>query len=183
MLFCWMPVDKKHFWQLPLSLMCVSCEEGRRWLNYKRGKRRHMIFSQSWPNPKFWKQGLFRWRVKSAYWKRCPQSSSFRGKRKRQRGRLKGRRTEGHCSAFCLFDNLKIWLLLSRTEKILVGLECSPVTYLQLFITAVGVSPFPSLQPNEFLDLSFTLTLTLFFLFFKHGEAMWQPTAFIPPIS
>lgn len=60
----------------------------------------------------------------------------------------KGRRKWRPHSAFCLHDSLKIWLHYCPGRKSLVGLVCSPVTYLQFFVMAVGIFLLPfSLVP------------------------------------
>lgn len=70
--------------------------------------------------------------------------------------------------------------LLSRKEKSLVGLKCSPVTYLQFLLWLLVSSSFPFLQSHEYLEHCFSV-LSLFFKHWEHGTPLWSPSTSTPP--
>lgn len=164
---------------LLLSLTRVSWGRGGGWYNYKRGKRRHMILlSPDWTHilkaRAVYVEGKKVLSGAGAHWE------EISGQRKWENKKGKAGKMKATFSFVSAWQSQDLAALLSRKEKNLVGLKCSPVTYLQFLLWLLVSSSFPFLQSHEHLEHCFSL-LSLFFKYWEHGTPLWSPSASTPP--
>lgn len=95
---------------------------------------------------RFGKQGMLCWKVgkcsleQDAHRRVLERVEQWQETERVKEGRRKGSEgeNEDHSLAFYLLDMLRIWQCsMSRMEKMLLGLEHSPVTYLQFMVFMV----------------------------------------------